>query len=89
MMGQLKRHDAPWQLVCDAFGVPTSHQMQTVAKASLTKDYRAHLLAFSQDGKVRSTDISALDPDSDDERVAGWEGSPPIARALEMRSEQR
>jgi hypothetical protein len=74
MMGQLKKHHARWQLVCDAFGVPKSHQMQTVAKASLTKDYRAHLLAFSTDGKVRSTDISALDPDSDDERVAGWGG---------------
>jgi hypothetical protein len=74
MMGQLKKHAARWQLVCEAFGVPTSQQMQRVAKASLAKDYRTHLLAFARDGKVRSADISGLDPNSDDERVAGWGG---------------
>jgi hypothetical protein len=74
MMRQLKQHRARWQLVCEAFNVPTSQQMQRVAKAALTKDYRAHFLAFDADGKVRSIDISELDPGSDDERVAGWGG---------------
>ncbi|MBI4817863.1 MAG: hypothetical protein HY791_16505 [Deltaproteobacteria bacterium] len=46
----------------------------SVAEAALTKDYRAHLLAFESDGKVRSTDISVLDPSSEDDRVAGWGG---------------
>lgn len=74
MMRQLKEHGARWQLVCEAFGVRPSQQMQRVAKAALTKDYRAHFLAFEADAKVRSTDISALDPGSEDERIAGWGG---------------
>jgi energy-coupling factor transporter ATP-binding protein EcfA2 len=74
MMRQLKEHHARWQLICDAFNVGKPAQMRKVAEAALTKDYRAHLLGFGPDGRVHSTDISALDPDSDDERVAGWGG---------------
>jgi hypothetical protein len=74
MLGMLKDHGARWQLVCEAFGVPASQQMQRVAQAALSKSYRAHLLAFGDDAKVRSTDISALDPGSDDPLVAGWGG---------------
>ncbi len=74
MMQRLKAHNARWQLVCDAFGVTQSQQMQRVAQAALEKDYRAYLLDFSKKGKVISTEISALDPDADDERVAGWGG---------------
>lgn len=74
MMRQLQEHHARWQLVCEAFGVSKPVQMQKVAEASLEKDYRAHLLQFGQDGRVVSTDISALDPSSDDERVSGWGG---------------
>lgn len=74
MLRQLKEHGARWQLVCDAFGVTASQQMQPVAKAALERSYRAHLLAFGDDGRVRSTDISTLDPTADDERVAGWGG---------------
>jgi|CXWL01.1.fsa_nt_gi energy-coupling factor transporter ATP-binding protein EcfA2 len=74
MMRQLKEHHARWQLVCEAFGVGKPAQMQKVAEAALTKDYRAHLLQFGRDGRVVSTDISALDPGSDDERVSGWGG---------------
>lgn len=74
MMRRLQEHGARWQLVCDAFDVKASRAMQKVAEASLKKDYRAHLLAFDNGGKVHSTDISALDPDSDDPRIAGWGG---------------
>lgn len=74
MLRLLKEHDARWQLVCDAFDVPNSQQLQKVAKAALNKEYRVHHLAFGDDGKVHSADISALDPGSDDERVAGWGG---------------
>lgn len=74
MMRRLKEFGARWQLVCDAFGVSASQTMQRVAEAALTKDYRVHLLAFGKDGLVRSTDISSLDPDAPDERVAGWGG---------------
>lgn len=74
MMKQLKEHQARWQLLCDAFRVGRPAPLQKVAKAALTKDYRAHLLQFEEDGRVVSTDISTLDPSSDDERVSGWGG---------------
>jgi energy-coupling factor transporter ATP-binding protein EcfA2 len=74
MMRQLKAHHASWKLVCEAFDVPTTYAMRRVAEAALEKTYRAHLLQFSANGKVTSMDISALDPSSEDERVAGWGG---------------
>ena len=74
MMRQLQEHNARWQLVCEAFGVEASQQMQRVAEAALNKSYRTHMFALDAVGKVTSTDISALDPDSEDERVAGWGG---------------
>lgn len=74
MMRLLKNYHARWQLICDAFEVPRSQQMQRLAKAALEKDYRAHLLDFNASGKVRSIDISTLDPGAEDERVAGWGG---------------
>jgi hypothetical protein len=74
MMNRLKEHGASWQLVCEAFGVKPSQQMQPVAESALEKDYRAYLLEFDGAGKVRSKDISALDPTSADESIAGWGG---------------
>ncbi|MBI5528304.1 MAG: AAA family ATPase [Deltaproteobacteria bacterium] len=74
MLRRLKEHRARWQLVCQGFNVGTSQQMQRVAQSALKKDYRVHSLAFGADGKVRSNDISRLDPDSEDEQVAGWGG---------------
>jgi predicted ATP-binding protein involved in virulence len=69
----LKAEQARWQLVCQAFDVKAA-PMQAVAEAALEKDYRAFLLEFGADGRVKSVDISDLDPSSDDERVAGWGG---------------
>ena len=69
----LKAHRARWQLLCQAFDVETA-PMHAVAEAALQKDYRAFLLEFGPDGKVNSVDISDLDPDSDDPRIAGWGG---------------
>jgi hypothetical protein len=74
MMRLLQDYGARWQLVCDAFGVPQSRPMQQVAEIALEKDYRAHFLEFDDYGKVYSTEISTLDPDSEDERIAGWGG---------------
>lgn len=74
MLRQLQEHKASWKRVCEAFSVPQSQQMQKVAEAALKKDYRTHLLAYEADGRVRSTDISSLDPGDDDERIAGWGG---------------
>jgi hypothetical protein len=74
MMRQLKERQARWQLVCEAFDVASSPPMKNVAAAALSKDYRAHLLQFDAAGKVRSMDISSLDPGSDDDNVSGWGG---------------
>lgn len=74
MMKRLQEHKARWQLVCEAFDVKAPQNMHLVAKESLQKDYRAYLLDFGRDGKVESVDISTLDPDAPDERVAGWGG---------------
>jgi hypothetical protein len=74
MLRRLKESQARWQLVCKGFDIGTSQQMQQVAKAALEKDCRVYLMAFGKDGKVRSTDISALDPGSDDEQIAEWGG---------------
>jgi len=74
MLRRLQEHRARWQLVCRAFDVRPSPQLRKVAESVLTKTYRVHLLAFESDGKVRSSDISNLDPDDPDERVSGWGG---------------
>lgn len=74
MMKRLQEYRARWQLVCHAFGVPSSAQMRHVAQDALTKDYRAYSFEFDADGRVQTHDISTLDPGSDDERVAGWGG---------------
>lgn len=74
MLRQLIEEDARPELVCEAFNVGNSQQMRRVAEAALTKDYRVHALAFEDDGKVYSTDISDLDPGSENEKVAGWGG---------------
>jgi hypothetical protein len=74
MLNRLKESKARWQLLCDAFGVGDSQQLEKVAKAALKKSYRVHHLGFDSDDRVRSTDISDLDPDSDDEKMSGWGG---------------
>lgn len=73
MMQQLKAHNARWQLVGQAFDA-ASGSMRRVAEAALSKDYRAYLLEFDSRGKVKSKDISNLDPFSNDEKEAGWGG---------------
>jgi len=74
MLKRLQEHHARWQLVCKAFDVPGTPSMRKVAEAALKKSYHVHLLEFGKDGKVRAKDISALDPDSNDEGMAGWGG---------------
>ncbi len=74
MLRRLQEYEARWQLVCRAFDVPTSQQLHRVMESALVKEYRVHLLAFDEDKTVRSTDISALDPEAEDERVSGWGG---------------
>jgi hypothetical protein len=75
MLKQLAAHKAKPRRVCEAFDVPDpSGAMLKVASAALKKDYRVHLMAFEDGGKVVATDISSLDPGAEDERLSGWGG---------------
>ena len=74
MLRRLQEHKARWQLVCQGFNVKQTPATKKVAEAALEKSYRVHLLAFDEEGKVRSKDISNLDPASDNENEAGWGG---------------
>ncbi len=74
MLRRLQEYEARWELICRAFDVQPSQSLQGMAESALTKEYRVHLLAFESDGKVRSMDISNLDPEDPDERVSGWGG---------------
>lgn len=74
MLRRLRDTKARWQLVCDAFGVENRMALKSVAQAALTKKVKAYLLAFDTDGKVRSKDISSLDPGAEDDDVSGWGG---------------
>jgi len=74
MLRRLRDSRARWTLVTEAFGVTSNAGLKQVAEAALQKEYRVWFLAFGQDGKVRSMDISSLDPGDDDPRVSGWGG---------------
>jgi hypothetical protein len=74
MLQRLKEHHARWQLVCRAFNVQTTNPMKKVAESSLSKSYKVHVLSFGTDDRVRSRDISTLDPEAEDEGEAGWGG---------------
>lgn len=74
MLRTLAEHSARWKLVCEGFGVEGSAQIERVATAALAKKYFVYRLAFSTDGRVRSKDISPLDPDDEDDAVSGWGG---------------
>jgi AAA ATPase domain len=68
---------ASYQLVCDAFSVNTEHRtsLRKVAEVALTKTYATYLLAYEGDtSHVTASNISSLDPGSDDDAVSGWGG---------------
>ena len=73
---RLAAHEASYQLVCDAFSVPPQYRtsLRAVAEAALTKSYATYMLAYSGTNQVTATDISSLDPGSDDDAVSGWGG---------------
>lgn len=74
MMQLLKRYRARWQLVCQAFDMRASQQLREVAESALEKTYHVHMFEFGIDEKVRSKDISNLNPEAADEGESGWGG---------------
>ncbi len=73
MLRRLREYRAEPQLVCDAFDVKATKPLLDVAQSALTANAAVYLLEF-RNGKVRSKDISTLDPSSPDDAVAGWGG---------------
>lgn len=73
---RLATNHASYQLVCDAFSVPTKHRtsLRPVAEAALTKSYATYVLAYKGDSQITAADISSLDPGADDDAVSGWGG---------------
>lgn len=77
-LGRLRETNAKWQRLCEAFGLASGahSSLKKVAEAVLNKKSitKTHLLAFDEGGKVRSKDISTLDPGAEDDDVSGWGG---------------
>lgn len=74
---RLQRLKAPWRSVLQLFGIDgvtagTAPGEALVAQAALAKEYRAYMLDFGPDQRVRSHDITSLDPSSSDRATAGW-----------------
>jgi hypothetical protein len=73
---RLAANQASYQLVCDAFSVPTQYRtsLRPVAESALMKSYATYVLGYAGDNHVTATDISSLDPGADDDAVSGWGG---------------
>lgn len=74
MLHKLRDYKAKPQRLCEAFNVPSTPELNKVATNALKASVYVHLLEFQRNGKVRSKDISTLDPSSSDDAVAGWGG---------------
>jgi hypothetical protein len=72
---RLADHSASYQLVCDAFSVPTQYRtsLYSVVSTALTKTFATYALKY-EDGQTTAIDISSLDPGADDDAVSGWGG---------------
>ena len=72
---QLAEFKSRPQLLSDAFGVDNNRSVQQVMQNALKSDYRVHFLSVeTSSNKVKSQDISALDPDSEREAESHWGG---------------
>jgi hypothetical protein len=74
MLQRLKENNARWQLLLEAMEAGNSGAMKAVALSAMEKKYCVYLMEYGPDGKVHSSDISGLDPNSENEIEAGWGG---------------
>lgn len=74
-LGRLKEHHAPWTAVADLFALQGRQRkaIRPLASRALQLDTRAYYMGYRED-RVRSLDMSSLDPGSDRPEVAGWGG---------------
>lgn len=72
---RLQEHGSRWQLLADAFGVARTQAVQRVLQHALQGKYRVHFMDMNPlTRRVKSRDISNLDPTADDERESEWGG---------------
>lgn len=92
MLRRLHAYKARPQLLCEAFGVKPTQPLLKVAEKALAASTFVHLLEFQDNRKVRSKDISSLDPGSEDDDISGWGGlagfSERFSEAVRRRSAQ-
>ena len=75
MLQRLKERHAHWQLLCEAFDLPTnSKPIQDMSEAAMKKSYKVFFFEFGDDRQVTSRDISGLDPGSENIGEADWGG---------------
>jgi hypothetical protein len=74
MLRRLQDYQAKPSLLCEAFNVTPSPALLDVAKSALSAETSVYLLEFGGNKKVRSKDISTLDPGSENEDISGWGG---------------
>jgi energy-coupling factor transporter ATP-binding protein EcfA2 len=58
----------------EAFGLPGTKEVRASMAAALEKSTRTYFLGFDQRLRVRSRDISSLDPGAEDKATAEWGG---------------
>jgi hypothetical protein len=63
-----------WELLGDAFGLNRKGPLKAVLENALRLDYKVHYMAMQANRRVRSTDISNLDPAALDESESEWGG---------------
>jgi AAA domain, putative AbiEii toxin, Type IV TA system len=74
MLQRLQQFRGQASRVCAAFDAHPTPKLKEVAQAALKKTYKVHYLAYGPDQRVRSYDISGLDPGAENSAEADWGG---------------
>jgi hypothetical protein len=72
---RLREHKARWQLLAQAFGTNQSGTIRKVMEHALAAKYKVYFMDIDKKNhKVKSVDISRLDPESSDRNESNWGG---------------
>lgn len=74
MLQRLRTIGASLNNVCAAFQVEAKGRMRNIAKSALQKTYVVHFFEYADNGQVITSDISSLDPESDNQGESDWGG---------------
>lgn len=79
---QLRRSRADPLPLLDAMKWKATPGATETLRAALSKEYRVYAFDFGRDGRVRTTDISDLDPGAADDVESGWGGLTTFSGAM-------